>query len=288
MGIKLVEEVMDYAPDTLTTGEWKGFIVLARDANEQTRLTYNGVNSPEILRRVRMSVAAWSNLRSALIRKGVLEVASAGVKGRSAVYRIPSLKPAILHPTDEESSDGPGDLHPVDEESDPMLHPTDEESAGFFIQQMTPTPLSTPQLLSPPRPRPASDDAPAPSRERSNPATNNSAPTQSVIAAYAAALGRPVTRSTREKIIGHAEGLISAGYPAAWIEDRAREMAAKGWTDLEQHAARSTVPLPGVTKADANTRPPHCGECHPRTRMVDEDTSPRRCPRCHPLNAHAA
>lgn len=33
----------------------------------------------------------------------------------------------------------------------------------------------------------------------------------------------------------------------------------------------------------APARPPHCGTCDPRTRMVElADGRPARCPRCHP------
>jgi hypothetical protein len=162
MGIKLVEEVMDHAPDTLTAGEWKGLIVLARDANEKTRLTFSKINDPEILRRVRLSVPAWSNLRSALIRKGVLEVVEAGVKGRSARYRIPVMDPKILHPSDEDPEVADEILHPTDEASNTTLHPSDEESAGFFIQQMTPTPLCS----SSTSPLPADGQSAAPVAER--------------------------------------------------------------------------------------------------------------------------
>jgi hypothetical protein len=266
--------------------------VLARDANEQTRLTFHGVNSPEILRRVRLSVAAWSNLRSALIRKGALEVVTAGVKGRSAVYRIPPFAPAILHRISEESEDGTTDLHRSDEAPEPILHPTDEESGRFFIDPMTPTPLSAPQLLSPPRTNLASVGAPAAPRERRG-SIDNDTPAQPVIDAYAAALGRPVPKSTQTKILDHAQRLIADGYPAPWLADRAREMAPKGWTDLEQHAARSTVPLPGASRAAASGLPEWCGECgvdsagaakfNPRLRVIYDGNRPIHCHKCHPI-----
>lgn len=158
MGIKLVEELMDHVPDSLTATEWKGLIVLARDANDETRLTYSKVNSPEILRRVRMSPAVWANVRSALIRKGVLVIAEQGVRGRSARYLIPVMCPfGIRHRSDEDQSLSVGNLHGSDEDQKPIRHETDEESAGNLIDSMTPTPLysSTTTSSSAPSPSPA-------------------------------------------------------------------------------------------------------------------------------------
>jgi hypothetical protein len=230
MGIKLVEEVMDYAPDTLTAGEWKGLIVLARDANEETRLTFSKINDPEILRRVRLSIPAWSNLRSALIRKGVLEVHEAGVKGRSARYRIPVMDPKNLHPTDEESGTPAEDLHPVDETSDTTLHPSDEASAGFFIQQMTPTPLSSSSTS------PLSGDAEpiAPVDERE---IDVHADTTKVSEAWAAARGRGRNPEAEAKVRVSAAKLLAADWSIpdliALAEDMAR--AKPSYTDLAKH-----------------------------------------------------
>lgn len=68
---------------------------------------------------------------------------------------------------------------------------------------------------------------------------------ESVVAAYAAASGRPMVNGTRAALLTSVSEHLEAGYPVEWLADRAREMAVRGWLDLAQHVARSQVPLPG-------------------------------------------
>ncbi|MGW2863318.1 hypothetical protein [Streptomyces sp. NPDC001205] len=99
MGIALVEEVMDYAPATLKPMEWKGLIVLARDANDRTRLVFHGVNDPEILHRMGVSKSRWDSIRGGLLAAGVLVYARRadgseirGNAGGAARFLIPNLR----------------------------------------------------------------------------------------------------------------------------------------------------------------------------------------------------
>lgn len=91
MGIKLVEEVMDWCPDDVTPAQRWCLTVLARDANDVTRETWHGPEHPEILRRVRMSPKKWEAMRSILLKRGLIEPVSGGFRGRAVRYRIASL-----------------------------------------------------------------------------------------------------------------------------------------------------------------------------------------------------
>ncbi|WP_435253614.1 hypothetical protein [Streptomyces sp. 1222.5] len=113
-----------------------------------------------------------------------------------------------------------------------------------------------------------------------------------IVAAYAAALGRPVLNGTRSRLEGQAVELLAQGLPEDWLCDRARELAARGWADLVQHAERSSAPLPSEAPAKGRAGLPEwCGECgegtpaarlNPRFRTLGELGSGERCPRCHP------
>lgn len=91
MGIKLVEEVMDWCPDDLTPTQRWCLTVLARDANDVTRETWHGPEHPEILRRVRMATKKWEAMRSYLLKRGLLEPVSGGYRGKTVRYRIASM-----------------------------------------------------------------------------------------------------------------------------------------------------------------------------------------------------
>ncbi|MER5859805.1 hypothetical protein ABT131_30025 [Streptomyces sp900105245] len=118
-----------------------------------------------------------------------------------------------------------------------------------------------------------------------------------VVAAYAAALGRPVLNGTRSRLEGQAIELLAQGLPEGWLCDRARELAARGWSDLARHAERSTAPLPSEAPAAGRPGlPKWCGECgegtpaarlNPRFRTLGELGSGEKCPRCHPALASA-
>lgn len=139
MGIGLITEIMDHAPE-MTAAQWRALVILAEDANDKTRLTWSSVQSKKIVDRVGLPLKAWANLRTALVRKGLLEIAEPGVKGRVAKYRFPEYG-KIPHRSDEESAAGPDIAHQIHEESGSMPHRFDEASTECFIESMTPTPL---------------------------------------------------------------------------------------------------------------------------------------------------
>ncbi|MFD0405561.1 hypothetical protein [Kitasatospora sp. NPDC127116] len=166
MGIKLIVEFMDHTPAGLTPAEWKAMIVVLEDANDGTRLTWSAMTDPRIVHRVGLSPEGWKNLRAVLVRKGALEVAVAGRRGRAAKYRVPCFAP-LGHGSDAETdlgheSDAPtGSIghesdaetealgHGVDAESAPMGHEAHAASAQWGMGLTPPTPPFTPPSQPP-------------------------------------------------------------------------------------------------------------------------------------------
>ncbi|WP_333746163.1 hypothetical protein [Streptomyces sp. IBSBF 2950] len=143
MGIKLMVETLDHWRDAgLTVGERDDLLVLAENANEDTRLTWGPVHAPYILRRANKSAASWKNSIGKLIKKGVLAHQSGGHRGRIAVYRLASLcpqgshdgwqgmcrRPEKGHPTDDPKSPGLG--HSTDDPTGQLGHPVDDPTSG--------------------------------------------------------------------------------------------------------------------------------------------------------------
>ncbi|MFG2144111.1 hypothetical protein ACGFRG_07915 [Streptomyces sp. NPDC048696] len=94
VGIRLIVEVMDHAPTTLTHREAWVLGVLAEDARDETRTTWSSIEAPRILRRARVSRPQMYAVIKALITKGVLKRVSAGQKNAVAKYALLPLAPA--------------------------------------------------------------------------------------------------------------------------------------------------------------------------------------------------
>ena len=299
-------EVMDHWPDAgLTAGERSDLLVIAENANDQSRETYpkGGMHQEYILKRVGKTAAAWKNAIGKLMKKGVLAYATrdgrelSGFPGQVAVYRLTALCPAAPHDgllgqctrservtsqvTQSAEPDQTGHLS-----GDPnpgMGHLTEANGSPHrwerVTSQVTPTPLSPQTPLSPP-PQAATSSAAAQSNNERETIHQGTEP---ILAAYVAAIGRPVSPTTRTKLQQQAVELLAAGFPAWWLTDRAAELAAKGWTDLAQHCDRSTVPT--VRKA-ADSKADWCGTCQdPNYRMRKDparDNELVECDDCHP------
>ena len=87
MAIKLVTEVMDWAPP-LTHREHKVLIILAENAQLSTRQTWDSVESPRILRRARLTRSQMYAVIAALVDKGCLEKPVWGGRNHRAKYAI--------------------------------------------------------------------------------------------------------------------------------------------------------------------------------------------------------
>ncbi|MEU7044973.1 hypothetical protein AB0A77_28495 [Streptomyces varsoviensis] len=102
MGSRLFVEVLDYAPTTLTHREKLLLAVLADDARDSTRITWNSVESPKILRRGKVSRAQVYEVIKALVAKGCLVKVAAGQKNGTAKYRIVELQCLPFPDTDND------------------------------------------------------------------------------------------------------------------------------------------------------------------------------------------
>lgn len=139
------------------------------------------------------------------------------------------------------------------------------------------------KTLSPrvPKPRPAGTPAP-PVEEREK---NSSPGANTVVAAYIEALGRPISTEARSKFREQALSLLADGFPVAWLADRARELAAKGWADLAKHCDHSTVP---TTRKPTDSKSDWCGQCDdPNYRMRRDPARGGELVECDTCN-HAA
>jgi DNA-binding MarR family transcriptional regulator len=89
MAIKLVTEVMDWAPP-LTHREHKVLMILAENARLSTRETWDSVESPRILRRAQLTRSQMYAVIAELVKKGCLDkpVWGAGTTAPSTGSRI--------------------------------------------------------------------------------------------------------------------------------------------------------------------------------------------------------
>lgn len=81
-------DVLQGAPEALTHREKLLLVVLAEDANDGTRVTWNSVERPEVLRGAKLSRAQLYAVLKSLIAKGVLTKLAAGQKNGTAKYKI--------------------------------------------------------------------------------------------------------------------------------------------------------------------------------------------------------
>ena len=92
MGIRLIAEVLDSAPETLTYRELYVLLVLAENARDSTRQCWPGVeDNPDVVRRLRMGRSQRYGAIKALVEKGALVRVRRGQKHVRAVYGIPRL-----------------------------------------------------------------------------------------------------------------------------------------------------------------------------------------------------
>ncbi|MFE7626064.1 hypothetical protein [Streptomyces sp. NPDC057509] len=89
MGIRLIVEVLTSAPEALTHREKLLLVVLAEDANDDTRTTWNSVERPEVLRGAKLSRSQLYAVLKSLAAKGAVEKLAAGQKNGTAKYKIP-------------------------------------------------------------------------------------------------------------------------------------------------------------------------------------------------------
>lgn len=184
MGVRLIVEVLDFAPANLTPRERWFLIVLAEGARDHTRVCWPGVEDDEIfIRRTRIASRSqrYSALK-ALIQKGALENVVRGQKGVRAGYRIPKLAPegAVLPPAQgpespdaEANAQGPGspDNEPQRPESPDAENPDVDRSGSRFSdfsvpETRTPSPQSPHVSKEKPKMPPKDSGKPSPNEGR--------------------------------------------------------------------------------------------------------------------------
>ncbi|KAB1146777.1 hypothetical protein F7R91_14450 [Streptomyces luteolifulvus] len=179
MGIRLIVEVLTSAPEALTHREKLLLVVLAEDANDDTRITWNSVERPQVLRGAKLSRAQLYAVLKSLITKGALEKLTAGQKNGTAKYKLAKFPesqcPEI--PDAEPPSQGPGNADTDDSQrpSSPDTEPNGQcqenadtdpsQCQGFWDVSVresgTPTPLNpstTTPLASQQEGQPAGSD----------------------------------------------------------------------------------------------------------------------------------
>jgi hypothetical protein len=302
MGIKLVEEVMDWCPDDVTPAQRWCLTVLARDANDSTRETWHGPEHPEILRRVRMTPKRWEATRSALLKRGLIEAISGGYRGKTVRYRIASMfAPCVIQDwrkTPEERGAFGGYAAKLDQKAprktgvnEHQSPPQNEGQSGERPPQNGgPTP---PSCSSPPTSSPDAAGRPTPTaplaevgREGGGSAARNNQPPPGYLA-----LARLTAKDPR-LTVGETELAELAPLAATWLErapaDRLEAALTGGLPTAIANPAGflrgrlvKKLPPPRIPE-EAKER---CTDpnCNPVTQMVTlPDHSIDFCPICHP------
>jgi hypothetical protein len=302
MGIKLVEEVMDWCPDDVTPAQRWCLTVLARDANDATRETWHGPEHPEILRRVRMAPKKWEAMRSALLKRGLIEPVSGGFRGKTTRYRIASMfVPCVIQdwrktPLERGAFGGYG---AKPEQKDPLSAGANQaerppENGGQSAERPPknggPTP---PSCSSPPPSSPEAAEQPAPAgsptedgREGGGSAARNNQPPPGYLV-----LAKLTAKDPR-LTVGETELVELAPLAATWLErvpaDRLEAALTNGLPAAIGNPAgflrgRLVKKLPPPRIPDETQE--RCGQpnCDPVTHMVTlPDQTIDFCPICHP------
>lgn len=284
MSLRLILEVLDHAPESLTPKEHLAAIVLAENANERTRQIWDSVEDPKIMARIRVKRARLYELLEGLIDKGVLEQTAVGQKQSRARYRFRVLCPAQCpeHPDTEAkiSVRESRNLNNVQCPEDP-----DVSVHGF----RTPTPSL---LVKEPPPPPGSAAAALDDRAAAGDGYTQDQPNPDAEAVIDKLdLQRPPGRSERALLLAP----ITAALTAGWTIPDLVATLGRDWTgakDRVRTAIARAKDLGPPRRSDTTGRagfkmPPHCGRCHPTTRMIEDAERPYRCPTCHP-NASGA
>jgi hypothetical protein len=112
MGMNLFDEFADHAPDELTPRErWVGGI-LAKDANDGTRLTFHSVIDPLILRKARVNQREMYKILARLQNAKVIEKETAGYTNSRARYRFLPLADDCVSSSDTQYGEGVDSGHP--------------------------------------------------------------------------------------------------------------------------------------------------------------------------------
>jgi len=320
----MIVEVLDHAPDTLTWRERWALIVLAENANDDSRECWPGIeDDPGIAHRMRLSGrSSRYEVLKALREKKALESVSAGHRGRRAVYRIPSLGPAK----------GPGSTDPIDSEGsgNPGQSVQDPRTQSTGKGPGNPDPMKgkgsgndsewvrEPHGKGPGNPDPYSSDPSTPheeeaSTEREGAAAAAPGADREITAAEKREFGNfwalhPKSRNldkTREVWVAAVLSGVDPKKITAAAQAYAREVAGQEFRFIKQsdnwirERRYEDKFAPEPTRGPRGQLPPWCTECADGNRaaereghlrlIYDDAGNSRPCPKCHPTQtAHAA
>ncbi|WP_197085285.1 hypothetical protein [Saccharothrix sp. ST-888] len=201
MGIRLIVEVMNHAPSTLTHREAWVLAVLAEDANDTTRACWPGIeDDPRTVHRMRLpGRSSRYEVLKALRMKGALEVVESGRRGHRAVYRIPLLSGA------GENEQGPGNpdaTHELGPENPDATAPTGSGKPGPNPSRKGPgNPDATRELGPDFTPIASGKPGPLPLNPLSSRSTNTSAAFDAFWAAYPRRVGKGTAKTAWAKAI---------------------------------------------------------------------------------------
>jgi hypothetical protein len=261
MGIRLMVEVLDHAPATLTPRERWALIAIAEDARDETRLCLKGIESnPDLVRRMRTGRSERAAIISALIDKGALERVKRGQMYQHAVFRIPPLTPTSVRETqtlgqhpdfpDAGDSQGPGSAAPGSGNSGPRVRET---------RMPSPQSPQVPSSLS------GEDDETRDEREKS--------PSDDLTTRLATQHGATADEVTAVLAGATRDGIRSV---AAWT---ASEVGHADFTNRLAELRRANQPAPAR---------PTCGQCTNGWLGEDDEGRPICCPTCKPHAARQA
>ncbi|MEV3846885.1 hypothetical protein AB0J30_08845 [Streptomyces microflavus] len=313
MGYELYREVKVWAPDSLTHREKLTALVLADDANDRSRLTYNSVVDPEIMRQSLVkNKRDMLKILARLTDEKVIEHAGGGHNGRVAKYRflylapvsIGALKPGENHPptsvkgvqndppTPDVGSANQTPNSPEGREGGVQNeHPSDGEGCsnrpGRVSKKNTPTPSPSSNTSSSPAAGPGSE-----AHVQDGGGGGQQDDKHVAAAAFLRDLPDPWTAgkiSARELAPLLVEVMDDTGWQ---LDDDLVAQLTRNPGGIRDHLAvlgKRIGDLPKRIAAKATAEKPlpeWCGNCEGPSR--DERwRGSRRCPDCHPASAAA-
>jgi len=220
----LIVEVLTSAPEALTHREKLLLVVLAEDANDDTRMTWNSVERPEVLRGAKVSRSQLYAVLKSLAAKGVLEKLAAGQKNGTAKYKI-SKFPEVQCPGIPDTDTPPqGPSSPdTDDSQCPETPDTDANAQGPENADTEPSQcqeiwdVSVPESGTP-TPLNPSTTTPQASQQEGQPAGSD--------------LGYGIPEAARPLV----DGLSTAGVIVRW------PFKGNGWFPLLSLISKSGVP----------------------------------------------
>jgi hypothetical protein len=270
MGYELYREVKVWAPPSLTHREKLTAMVLADDANDKTRLTWNSVVDPEIMRQA--MVKNDRDMRKILAKlqdEKLIESAGGGHNGRIAKYRF-----LHLNPDGCPGGSGCGCPLTLAVQNEPATEPVGGPERTGYAEPPGPEPVQK---------EPPTSGVAGSNRHRSRSESDRPTPSPSS-STSPLSVAEQVVRAADVVAEDEREIFIS------WLKDK-HQIRGLGWwktvthDDLAEHAADWRAQLTAATAAPSI--PPWCGACgddnpaarlNPNFRQIDGQP----CPDCHP------